>query len=431
MSIEQLQQKRAELRKYLGVSNGVHLILKYLGNTSYNNQVCKCGSQEADRLLGIIKNLPKMTVTAKTGWKTLSDAEKHFGQPLSEHLKKIDEAGGFKLVRNSQNVVTPIVRAKIVSEILGIKPHFVCTREFSKKYKNDPQKFFQKGEISSIRFRMWNGICVRVVDKKVCISILKNYVRKHSVRSKINNNGKRLNDGFSPKGRANRKREQLCDMLGSKYNHRLILSLFNFKSSDGNKLNTGKEDEIDRITKAIKRLPEEKEIPQGWETLTNVEEHFGEPLTKHVKKLQKNKAFKLIRYFDGVVTPIVNIEKASKILKSRPHFVHPVELHFVHGFPYTTTLISEYLRDENVAERCFKRWDAHNVIVFDADRAIPFLKSLAEMERRPGVFKGGKLHKQKLNKEQIGGWKAKTDDDWQYSWKERARIYRESHPQQD
>lgn len=431
MDNEKLQQKRAELRKYLGTSDGTHLILKYLGNTSYNNQVCKCGMQEADRLLRIIKKLPKMTVTAKTGWKTLSDAEKHFGQPLLAYLKKIDEAGGFKLVRNPQNVVTPIVQTKIVSEILGTKPHFVCTREFDKKYKTEPQKFFQKEGIPSIRFRLWNGTCVRVVDKKVFIPILKAYIREQGVRSKINNNGKRLNDGFSPKGRANRKREQLRYMLGSVYKHRLILSLFNFKSNDGNKISWGKEDEIDRIIKAIKRLPEEKEIPQGWEPLTNAEEHFGASLTPHVEKLKRNKAFKLIRYFDGVVTPIVNTEKVSKNLKIRPHFVHPVELHFVHGFPYTIPLISEYLRDAKVAERCFKRWDAHNVIVFDADRAIPFLKSLEEMERRPGVFKGCKLHKQKPNKEQIGGWKAKTDDDWQYSWKERARIYRESHPQQD
>ena len=48
MDKEKLQQKRAELRKYLGASNGSKLILKHLGNTAYNNNICQCGWQETD-----------------------------------------------------------------------------------------------------------------------------------------------------------------------------------------------------------------------------------------------------------------------------------------------------------------------------------------------------------------------------------------------
>ena len=430
MDKEKLQQKRSELRKYLGASNGAKLILKYMGNTAYNNNICQCGWQETDRLLGIFKKLPKMTRMIKTGWQTLSDAEKHFGQPLSAYVKNLDKASGFKLVRNSKDVVTPIVRTKTVSEILGISPHYISTTELRVKYKDNPYKFLRDEEIPDVRFRAWNNVTVRAIDKNVFVTRLKKYVRNSGKRSKTNNNCKRLNDGFSPKGRANRKREQLRDMLGSKYNQRLILSLFEFRSP-GKHLCKGKEDEVDRVIKAIEKLPQEKEIPQGWEPLTDAEAHFAIPLIPHIKKLKKNKAFKLIRHFDGVVTIIVNIERASKALKIKPHFVHPFELHFVHGFPYAISLIRKYLREENVFERRFKRWDGFEIVVFDADRAIPFLQSLREMNHRPGVFKGTLLNKQKPNKEQIGGWKIRVGDEHEYSWRERAKQYRKLHPQQD
>ncbi len=426
---EKYKQKQAELRKYLGATTGAKLILKYFGNNSYRNQISGCRLRETDRLLEIFNKLPKMSPTDRTGWQTLTNAEIHFGQPLSDYVTRIDEAGGFKMVRNENNVVTPIVRTKTVSEILGIKPHFISSSEIDINYKNQPQKFLREAGFQYVRVLLWTNKYARVYDKNIFLPYLKKYVIETKTRSKSNNNKKRLDDWLSPEGRIYKKQKELREMFGSSYQHKFILSLFNCRAA-GNVICRATEDELDRMIKVLNRLPEEKEIPQGWETLSMAEVHFGEPLTKHVKKLKKGNAFKLIRYFDGVVTPIVNIERASSILKINPHFTSIHELHFVNQFPYAPDCMMKYLIKGNVPKKRFKRWDAHNVITFDADFAIPFLQSLTEMERRPGVFKGRKLNS-KNPQDQLGGWKIKCEDDWKYNWREGAKQYRKLHPKQD
>lgn len=429
MNKGKLQQKQAKIRKYLGNSKGSRFILKQLGNTSYKNKISRCGVQEADRLLEIIKKLPKMSKFSKNGWGTLSNAEIHFGQPLSEYIEKLNKHDGFKIIRDEKDIVLPIVKTKVVSEILGIKPHFIGLSEVDEQLKHRPRKFLKDSKIQELHFCLWNSKDVHVYDRNVVVPFIKKYVEESGKRSKTNNNKKRYDDDVSPEGRIYNKQLKLSKLLGTQKKNRFILSLLGYKGYRY-KINKGKENDIDQMLEKIDKIPIKQDIPSGWETLSSAETHFGEPLVNHVNKLKNNKAFKLIRNFDGVVTPIIHIKNASKSLRIKPHFVDAFELFHVHNFPYAISSLMLYLRDGKIPERRFKRWDAHNIVTFDADFAIPFLQNLMSMENRAGKRKTT-LNRKLPNKQQRGGWKAKTDDDWKYSWKEQARIYRESHPQQD
>ena len=190
MTTEKQKQKQAELRKYVGESSGAKFLLKRLGCTHKKQCISFCSEREIDRLIGVIKKLPKMSNLSKTGWQTLSGAEIHFGRPLSEYIQNFEEAGSFKIVRNWKDAVTPIVRTKTVSEILGIKPHFISSSEIDKNYRKQPQKFLREAGFQYVRVQLWNKAIARVYDKNVFLPYLQKYVIETRTRSKSNNNKK-------------------------------------------------------------------------------------------------------------------------------------------------------------------------------------------------------------------------------------------------
>ena len=386
-----------------------------MGFTGREKPLSERVEEELDEIASLVKKTKKVK-TIPEHWETLSDAEFHFGQLLIQHVDKLRENGDLKVIINADGFLTPIVRTKSIQDLLGTKPHFISDKEFVKYYYGGiNHDLLKKLHPLKIRFRSWISRDVICHDKNVISPIIKQYVQDNGVRSKTNNNKKRLRPNEAPEGRIARKREKLKRLAGAKHCRKLILRLFGLKAYR-TIITKAKENEIDRMIAMAEKIEIVKDLPDGWVTLTTAETRLGETLVPHIPKLKRNKAFKLIRNFDGVVTPIAHLEHASSVLHLRPHFTDSYELKFVHNFSYGRRDIMVYLRDGKVPERRFNRWDSKKIVVFDADLAIPFLQSLSTMDARPGKRRTI-LNYKRGDKRMIGGWKAECNDGLNFDWK--------------
>lgn len=429
--------KREELQYSCGQERRHKFILACLGYNGYKGYISRGTSEEIARVVEIVRGTPVEKKIHKE-WEGISDAETHFGMALFQHIDKLKSGGALKLIKNLDGILVPIIHMETASKLLGVLPVFTDTYELKHKYKferdeSNIKNALRKKGVPEHKFTRWNNCHGCSFDKKLSISCWKEIVKLEQQKEKAKEAKKKekptlLEHEVTPAARIDKKRMKIYHAAGPKKHRPFIVAQLGFKGY-ANFISRGKEKELDRIIRIIDKLPVELDIPSGWETLSSAETHFGKPLSRHVNRLKKNKAFKLVLNFDKVITPIVHTEKTSEILGIKPHFTDAFELEHVHNFPYYH-ICKKYLREAGIKDKKFTRWDFQKICVFDANLAIPYLQELMEMTCRPGKKNGGLLNKKKPTSK-IGGWKAVIGDEKGHSWREKARIYRESHPQQD